>query len=252
MVGTALGVDDDSLEALGAHDGTHATAAGVAHGAHFAVGKGDGGGGELEFTGAADGHVAAPLAVLFNELFHGGKVVQTGHSGGHEAGGVLAHFELPPFAFGSHIFNDDSHDAKLGEMAAGLAAGVGFLDAFGEGALAAHGDTVAVGAVGSTEQTGGEDQLVVRAEGGAEGVDFAGHNGGGQATAAEAGVFSGDLFEHAGLGGHVDSEETEHSYSLDKSLGNGKKETLAHILQYHRQRVRFASSFPKNTHAFFP
>ena len=214
MVLAALGVDDDGLEALGAHDGTHAAAAGMTHGTQLAVGESDTGGGQLELTGAADGHIAALVAVGLHQFGDGVEVVEAGHGGGHQLGGVLAQFQLPPFAFGGHVFNDDGHDAQLGQMAAGLATGVGFLDAFGEGALAAHGNTVAVGAVGGAQQAGGEHQLVVGAQRRTDGVDFARHDGGGQGTTAQTGVFFGDIFKHTGLGGHVDPQETEHETLL--------------------------------------
>ena len=218
MILAALGVDDDGLEALGAHDGTHAAAAGMALRTQFAVGEGDAGGGELEFARAADGDVAAVLAVLLDELGHGVEVVQAGHGGRNELGGILADFKLPPFAFGGHVFHDDGQNAELGKMAAGLTAGVGFLDAFSEGALAAHGNTVGVGAVGGAQQTGGKNEFVVRSEGSADGVDLAGHDGGGQGATAKTGVFFGDVLKHAALGGHVDTQKTKHAVC---SLGYG-------------------------------
>ena len=205
----ALGIDDDGLEALGAHDGARAAAAAVAGGTQFAVRARDGGGGQLHLAGAADGDVAALVAVGLAQLGNGVEVVEAGHGCGHELGGVLGELELPPFAFGSDVLDDKGHDAHLGEMAAALAAGVGFLDAAGEGALAANGDAVGVGGVGGAKQARRKDQLVVGADGRTGGDDFPGNDGGRQAAAAEALVLFGHGLEGAFLGRHVDADKLE-------------------------------------------
>ena len=213
MIFAPFGVDDDGFQPLGTHDRTYSAASGMAHGTQFAVGKGDTGGGKLEFSRTADGDVTAIAAITFNEFGNGVEIVQAARRRRHEPGGVPAYFKLPPFAFRGHVFHNNGQNAELGKMAAGLSARVGFLDAFGQRTLAAHGNAVGIGAVGRAQQTGREHKFVVRAERCAGGGDFARDDGRGQSAAAQPGVFRRNIFKDAAFGGHVDPEETKHAFS---------------------------------------
>ena len=57
-------VQNDGLESLGAHNGTHAAPAGMASGALFHIGKGDGCRAQFHFTGRTDGDAGNFFAVF--------------------------------------------------------------------------------------------------------------------------------------------------------------------------------------------
>ena len=191
----------------------NAAATGMTHGAQFAVGTGNGGRSELEFARTTNGDVAAILAVLFHQFANSGKVVHAGDFGGDELGVILAHLKLPPLAFFRHVFHNNSQNAQTAQMTTGLTARVGFLDAFGERAFATNGNTVGIGAVGSAQQAGGKNKLVVGANGCAGGRNLTRNNSRGQRTAAKASVFLRDFFKNTGLGRHIDAQKTEHGAS---------------------------------------
>jgi len=230
----AFGIHNDGLEALGTHYRANAAAPGMAHGAQFAVGAGDGSRGELEFARTANGDVAAILTVLFHQLGNSIKVVHSGHFGGNQLGVVLAHFELPPFAFLGHVFHNNSQDAQTGQVTAGLTARVGFLDAFGQRAFAAHGNTVGVGAVGGAQQAGSKNKLVVGANGRTGGRHLTRNDGRSQRTAAKASVFLRNFFKNTGLGCHIDAQKTEHGASLNKA----HIRPFVFILRYHCEKKK--------------
>jgi hypothetical protein len=85
---------------------------------------------------------------------------------------------------------DDGRIAQPGQHLGPLAAGVGFLDAAGQRALAAHRDASRHGGGAAAEQPGGDDQLVVGPEGVAGGRHFLGDDCRGHGATAKTGIIT--------------------------------------------------------------
>ena len=104
-------------------------------------------------------------------------------------------------------FNDDGGVVQTGHVLAAGAPGVGFLDAAGERALAAHGNAARGTGRGGAEHARREDQLVFGTQGMPGGGHFPADDRGGQGAAREARVFAQTLFPDPGaaLGAHINA-----------------------------------------------
>ncbi len=206
-------VEDDRLDLFRAHHRADAAAAAVAGGAQLRVGAGDGGAQQQPLAGRADRHVGDLVAVLAAQFFDQGIVVEQLQA--------VVDLDLHPVLVDDDLvevvpfglpFQDDRGVADPGQHLGGLAAGVGFLDGAGQRALAADREAPGHGAGAAAEHPRGDHQLVLRAEGMAEGVDLLADDQRGRCPTAQAGIIAGGFRGNFGatLGAHVDSDDFVH------------------------------------------
>ena len=147
-------VEDDHLDPFGAHDGADAAAAGVPGRALFHVGEGNGGGRQLHLSGRADGDEGDFFPVF---LFHLVDQVIVGQQLqaviGRNLNPVLVDEDPVEGVVLRFPLQDDGRIAQAGQDLEGLAAGIGLLDAAGQGAFAAHRDPAGHGRGGPAQQT---------------------------------------------------------------------------------------------------
>jgi len=210
-------VHHDHLDPLGTHDGADPAAAGVPGGTELHVGEGDGGAGELHFTGLPDRNAADLVAVCGLHLFCNRVVAEHLQAVvGFDVDLVLADAELVESAVLGLALQHDGGNAEAAEHLRGHSARVGFLDAAGERAFAAHRNPAGHRRCGPAEKPRRDDELVVLAQRMAERRDLLGDDGRGQGTPAQTGIASDRLRFDLGAAGcaHVDPQNFVHGTLL--------------------------------------
>ena len=160
-------VEDERLDLLGAHHGADTAATHVASRAQLAVAGGDRCGGQHHLAGLADEHERDLVAIRRTELVDARVRAETLEAVVDlEGDPVLVDEDRPEVSARGLALDHDRRVAEPGDRLARLAAGVGFLDAARERALAADRDAPARGCRGPGEHARREDQLVGRVAGG--------------------------------------------------------------------------------------
>ncbi len=185
----AVVVQNDHLDALGAHDRADAAAARMARRPELPVGDGDGRCTKLHLAGRSDGHhghfIAVQGAHLLGQIVIGRHLEFVGRGDLHLVFVDENFVEIIGLAL---AFEDDRRISQPGHDLAGLSAGVRFLDAAGQRAFAADRDPSGRRSGRSGHQAGSDDEFVFGPQGMAIRRHFGADHHGGHRPAAHTGI----------------------------------------------------------------
>ena len=202
-------VDGHVLETLAPHDGAEAAAGRVARRTPdlVLVGAADGSAAHLPLAGRADRDEGGVGRVALREMIDQ-RVVPHPLAVGDllDRHAVRRHVEgVPRFRVRGLARHDDHAVAELHHVLGRVAAGVRFLDAAGEGALAAYAHAARGRGGRSGQDAGGEDEDVVRPERVALGIAFLDEDPCGERAAAQVLPLLREVLDGGRQSGHVEA-----------------------------------------------
>lgn len=218
--GSALGVPNDGLNALAAHNRAKAAAPVEPRGHIVGIGIGDARGVQAHFAAGADEGQAHLVAVTAEQGFSLGidaharqiRAIVKAHA-------VHAHMQHSPvMGIFRHILQHQRAYAQPAHHVGGGSPGVAFLDAAGERTFCAYGQTVDAGGQRARQRPAGQRQLVVRPQRVAGGGHFGMHQRRGQGAGAQQGLLRRQRGAARAAGAAVDANDTGGSVHLSSRL----------------------------------